>query len=1140
MARIFLSHSSKDNAEARALGDWLAENGWPAGDVFLDIDKTGGIAPGERWQKALNDAANRCEVVIFLISKQWLASKWCLEELSLAHKLNKRLFGVLIDSVRLDDIPARLRDEWQQIDLDSGRDGIRFDVELPGGKQGHATFSRSGLEKLRVGLVKAGLDPSFFAWPPVGDPKRPPYRGLAPMEAEDAGIFYGREAATIAALDQLRGLAEMHPPRLMAILGASGAGKSSFMRAGLIPRLKRDEHHFLVLPPVRPQRAAISGDSGLISSLEQAASDAGLKWTRSDVRKALAGGADAIAALLADLTAATVKSLGGAGEAPTVVLPLDQAEELFHSDGGTEAAALLDIAAALLMRDDIALIVLATIRTDSYEQMQAAPALTDIRQSTYSLPALARGAYLRVIEGPPERLKGSDRALRIEPALTAALLADIEEGGAKDALPLLAFTLERLYLDHKGKGELTLADYRDSGGIGGAIEAAVGRALAAADSDPAVPRDETARLALLRRAMIPWLAGIDPDSGSPRRQVARFADIPDEAKPLVEHLANQRLLATDIDAATGERTVEPAHEALLRQWGLVDGWLKEDVAVLASLEGVRRAARDWDANARHEGWLQHAGGRLADAEAVHARADLARRLDAADLAYLAACRAAENARVARELRSARLIRFAAIAATLFAVVAAGAAWWGLDRAREAERQAEIADSRLAAAIDSAEAMVSDLAGRFGSEKSMPTSLVRRILDRAIGLIADVEKTGGGSHVQSAKARANLAAGYAYRQLGELEAAKNAVGLVEAALLEISAEGSQDAKTLKASLLRLKGDIAQSSGNLDAAPSFFREELAIRRELVFTNPADGAFATEQTLAANRLGDALVRAGQFDEAEQLYDEQLAWRRQLLAKDPDNPVLRRALIVSLIKVTDRISAAGKLDEATKRLAEAEGIAIKLVAEKPDDWEPARDLATILERQSDLAVMNDDPAYATIRLDRAVAIRSELRIKNPDRFDFAREFAATLDRSGRLAMNKGEIDSAKRQYDAAKALRTELVTQSADDPARLRDLFMSAINLGDLYLYTGDVRVGALNFTEALSISEKLTQIEPQGTSSVLFSTLAEAKLIESGTDGMEHDRKSLENFIAKYPTDSNVDPQEQAILAEIRRILEITKDN
>ena len=85
--------------------------------------------------------------------------------------------------------------------------------------------------------MRAGLDARFFQWPPEDDPDRPPYRGMRPLEAEDAGIFFGREAPTIEALDRLRGLSEAAPPRFLVILGASGAGKSSFLRAGLLPRL---------------------------------------------------------------------------------------------------------------------------------------------------------------------------------------------------------------------------------------------------------------------------------------------------------------------------------------------------------------------------------------------------------------------------------------------------------------------------------------------------------------------------------------------------------------------------------------------------------------------------------------------------------------------------------------------------------------------------------------------------------------------------------------------------------------------------------------------------------------------------------------------------------------------------------------
>ncbi len=231
---------------------------------------------------------------------------------------------------------------------------------------------------------------------------------------------------------------------------------------------------------------------------------------------------------------------------------------------------------------------------------------------------------------------------KFEDSLVNALLTDIEAGGAKDALPLLAFTLERLYGEYHSGGSLKLAHYEALGRVKGSIEAAVERALQAADADPAIPRDRAARLALLRRGLIPWLAGIDPDTGAPRRRVARLSEIPAEARPLIQHLVEQRLLATDVSKDTGENTIEPAHEALLRQWSLLQGWLTDDAGLLAVLEGVKRASRDWAANAKNTAWLAHTTDRLAAAERLSARPDLAANLEPTDHEYLAACRKAET------------------------------------------------------------------------------------------------------------------------------------------------------------------------------------------------------------------------------------------------------------------------------------------------------------------------------------------------------------------------------------------------------------------------------------------------------------------------------------------------------------------
>ncbi len=651
MSRIFLSYSSSNDLEAVALRDWLAGEGWD--DVFLDFDPNRGIVAGQRWERRLTEAASRCEAVVFLLSAHWLASGWCLKEYTTARRLNKKLFAVLVDpATTMKDLPPELTDTWQVTDLAGGRDMVTFRAVRPGTQEERdVAFNRDGLTRLKRGLQKAGLDARFFAWPPAADSGRAPYRGLKPLEAEDAGIFFGRDAPIVEAVDRLHGLGTGAPPRLLVVLGASGAGKSSFLRAGLLPRLARDDTHFVVLPPIRPERAALTGETGLLRTLELACP--GRK--AAEIGTAVEAGAAGLRSLLAELVGATFRrTLAEAGTVrpPAVMVAIDQAEELFRAEGAAEAQQLLELVRELTSGDDpVAVIVVFAIRSDSYDALEHAKPLEGLRQEAIPLLPMPRGAYKEVIEGPALRVTEAGGKLAVEPQLTERLLEDVQKGGGSDALPLLAFTLEQLHREHGGNGVLKLADYEAGGGVGGAIEAAVVRAFARADADPRIPRERAAREALLRRGLIPWLAGIDPETRSPRRDIARLANIPAEAAPLIELLVEERLLSTDVrrarDPGTGAeaqvRTIEPTHEALLRQWGLLEGWLAADFGLLATLEGVQRGARDWDANGRDEAWLAHGGGRLAEAQGLDARPDIAGKLDATDRAYIAACRAREDA-----------------------------------------------------------------------------------------------------------------------------------------------------------------------------------------------------------------------------------------------------------------------------------------------------------------------------------------------------------------------------------------------------------------------------------------------------------------------------------------------------------------
>ncbi|WP_353646182.1 TIR domain-containing protein [Mesorhizobium sp. WSM2239] len=863
MARIFLSHSSADNFAAAALRDFLVAEGWD--DLFLDLDPQRGIVAGERWERALNQAASRCEAVLFLVSSAWLGSRWCLKEFNLALRLNKRMVGVLIEDIPIADLPPDLTANWQVVRLAGGADHMMFRSILPDGREEHVTFSKAGLSSLRVGLTKAGLDARFFPWPPDSDSNRPPWRGMKPLEAEDAGIFFGREAPVIEALDRLRGLADEASPRLLAILGASGAGKSSFLRAGLLPRMARDDRNFLPLPVLRPERAAITGESGLLASIESAFRLAGLKLSRARAKAATVGHPGTFAALLAELAEALrVPKLDGGLQpaAPAIVIAIDQGEELFLADGRAEADALLVLLASVITLPTPRVILLVTIRSDSYEQLQTATALEGLRQTTMSLPPMPQGAYQTVIEGPVARLKDTKRALKIEPALTAALLADIEAGGGKDALPLLAFTLERLYLEHGGDGDLRLVDYRDIGGIRGSIEAAVERALKASDADQAVPRDRAAKLALLRRALIPWLAGIDPDTGAPRRRVARLSEIPEDARSLVGHLVAERLLSTEQDFAPsadgdgvstlvrqGDTTIEPVHEALLRQWALLQSWLDEDFAALVALEGVARAARDWDANGRKEEWLAHQAGRLEDADRFAREERFAGFSGALVEDYLAAARAADNARRDRELEEAlqlaqaqrlaaerqkqvaRRTLIGAIAASLLAVVAIGALVYALGQAQEATRQAQIATHERDRAV--AERDRAELAERQAGDRN---------LERSIGISG------------AATEKAVKLAAQGLLEDSELSQALAAVILSAAGAIEASGEINGQIRSQLAAMADVNSASSETSTGrtrLAAGDVEFIASLHVRETgtvLVISNPL-----TESTASAQLPGE-----------------------------------------------------------------------------------------------------------------------------------------------------------------------------------------------------------------------------------------------------------------------------------------------
>jgi hypothetical protein len=247
MARIFISHSSRDDEAAAKMKAWLASQGFET--AFLDFDKTSGIPPGADWEKKLYREVEQSQAVIIIQTPNWLASKWCFAEFTQARALGKAIF-LVIETPTGD---AQISPDIQTLNLISDRAG--------------------GLERLSHELVRIALDvQGGFAW----DASRPPFPGLLAFEEEDAALYFGRDDDIRRLIERCEARRAQGGAKLIALLGSSGSGKSSLLRAGVIPRLKRAGRNWIVIPPMRPRLHPVDA----LALALAAASGPGADWRK--------------------------------------------------------------------------------------------------------------------------------------------------------------------------------------------------------------------------------------------------------------------------------------------------------------------------------------------------------------------------------------------------------------------------------------------------------------------------------------------------------------------------------------------------------------------------------------------------------------------------------------------------------------------------------------------------------------------------------------------------------------------------------------------------------------------------------------------------------------------------------------------
>ncbi len=560
---IFLSHNSRDKPMVEALAGKLQDAGlrpW--------LDKWC-LVPGGDWQDELTEGLKACPACAVCVGPAGLGNwenlefKVALDRLAADRAF--RLFYVLLPGLPepfdAGQLPAFLKAARTWVDMRKGLE------------------DRRALQSLINAVKGVAMGPDTPA-----EPRNDicPYCGLLAFEEHKSEFFFGREG------DIQRLVEKLKESRFLAILGPSGSGKSSVVRAGLVPRLRggvlpdSQSWKFFVFTPGAQPLAALA-----------------VQLSRLDPQRPIHQLQDEIVADGRAFHLNIERALADRPASDRVVWVVDQFEEAFTlcpEDSTRERffSSLLDAASAREGRS----YVLLTMRSDFYSKCAAHSDLATRIADHQFLVGPMDEAGLRDAIGEPARHVG----LGFESGLPETILADVAE--QPGALPLLQYALLELWQRRRGT-LLTLEAYRETGGVSGAIAARAEAVYAAFNPK----QQELARQILLRLTQ----PGEGTDDTRRRASPAELITSDSEAvENILSALTSNRLLTAGTDESTGERQIEIAHEALIRGWPRLRTWIDEDRSALRVQRRLTEAIQEWRRTGRDQDLL-YRGARLAQA-----------------------------------------------------------------------------------------------------------------------------------------------------------------------------------------------------------------------------------------------------------------------------------------------------------------------------------------------------------------------------------------------------------------------------------------------------------------------------------------------------------------------------------------------
>lgn len=1023
MAKLFISHSSQDKSEAIQIMNWLESNGFQY--LFLDSDARHGIKPGSEWEKVLYREIRQAHGFIFLLSNNWLNSQWCGFEYLRARELGKAIFPLRIQP----QLNTNIAHDIQHLDLTESRD--------------------RSLQRLHAELTELTLSTHRgFDW----DKNRSPYPGMMAFEAEDAPVFFGRDTDINRLRERLDSLRTQGCASLLVVLAASGAGKSSLIRAGLLPRLQRDNRRWIVLDAIRPDRYPLRKLAQELATAQGQAE----QWP--ELYQSLQG-EQALAALQKCLD--TLKTQNQKWDA-TLLLSIDQAEELFSIAKVEEVTRLFQLLAQV-QKENLQLLTLLTMRSDYLDALQNYVVLNVTNKLTYelfSLDNLPLAKVSELIHGPAQVV-----GLEVEEGLDTAV---IQDAATEDALPLLAFALRELYERYGADGTLALDKYRSLGSEAlNPLENAVQQKAREAIQPDQLQDEE---LKALRDAFIPHMVRVN-EAGDYVRQPARWCDLPTQSHHLIHRLTHSRLLIQrqTNDEDNGDKYVEVAHEALLRHWRLLNDWLREEHDFLLGKQQLEHSLRDWQQLAgKHKEQDKALLQGIALERAHEWLLDDRSGLRKSEKNYIR--KSYQIAELRRKKQRNRMIGF--VSALILATVIS--AWLALSE----QRQREQTEKALSEANTVIEFINFDLHDKL--EPLGRLDIMDDIQKRVISYYNNLGNKIANEEFLRQRAVSLTQQADTLISQGKLSEAEELY--IEAnKFWEKKVDGNPNniewQHDLSVSIEKI-GNTLSMKGQLEKAKVMFEQSQDILETLVKKVSSNVRYQSDLSLNLNRLGAILKQQGQLDEAKALFEQSHDIVKTLAVNDAGNIRWQRDLSISLDNIGGILNEKGQLEEAKRIFEKSLVITQKLSANDPENTHWQRDLSVSLNMIGDILVDQGNLEEAKALFEKSLVITETLVANDPSNVRWQRHHSINLERLGNTQKAEGNLDEAISSYQKSLVIIKQQIETDSNNTVWQEHLSITYNLIGDIFLAQGKIEEAKASFEESRDIAETLAPKDLSGT--------------------------------------------------------------